>query len=100
MQPRPWKIDKRGKLIDADGDTVLVEGVGLPMGRMSEHDDASQHRDLLFAAPQLKAENKRLRAALERIGSTEAFASPMDYSMKTELLARIDYARKALEEEQ
>ena len=47
----------------------------------------------------LRAENERLRAALLRLGSIEAFDMPrvIDERADAELLARIDYARAAID---
>lgn len=59
-----------------------------------------RHEGINSSGEDLKAENERLRAALERLGSMEALSlgRHIDLSRDVELLARIVFANKALKE--
>jgi hypothetical protein len=55
IAPSPWRRDGYGRLYDANGDRIMVNGVSLPAGVHPDSDRADAHRNLLFAAPDLLA---------------------------------------------
>ena len=58
-----------------------------------------RHEGQISSPPELIEERDRLRAAIERLGSMEAFSisRPIRPGVDDELIARIDYARSMLE---
>lgn len=106
--PGPWTIEKPGMhptLGFADGIIIaaVARGMGIyakpPTGSYPANDRAFI-ADTREAIPALVAEVERLREALRRLGSCEAFkgARALDQDRDEELLARIDFARAALED--
>lgn len=53
IAPAPWHKDAYGRLYDADGDRIMVNGVSLPAGVHPDSERADAHRDLFLAAPDL-----------------------------------------------
>lgn len=73
--PGPWAIGKYGKVTTPDGETLLVDGVSLPMN----HDpEAIANARLIAAAPELLEALEKMLEYAESEGSNKEIESARD----------------------